>query len=123
MCFFFNDTATTEIYPLSLHDALPISRAQLNTEAQALVGGEAVARLQEKWLVVGLKPPSWTDPFIRVQLDQMPPSYQPVGRVVANGYASYSAATEAQKVQAGWATLPNGRVVDAEADSNISYVG
>src|SRR5260221_13389783 len=24
-CFFFNDTATTEIYPLSLHDALPIS--------------------------------------------------------------------------------------------------
>src|SRR2546426_12582559 len=27
--FFFNDTATTEIYTLSLHDALPISRAEL----------------------------------------------------------------------------------------------
>src|SRR3712207_7752861 len=28
MCFFFfNDTATTEIYTLSLHDALPISEA------------------------------------------------------------------------------------------------
>src|SRR3712207_8956558 len=26
-CFFFNDTATTEIYTLSLHDALPISSA------------------------------------------------------------------------------------------------
>src|SRR5258708_31912497 len=25
--FFFNDTATTEIYTLSLHDALPICRA------------------------------------------------------------------------------------------------
>src|SRR5438874_6077463 len=25
ICFFFNDTATPEIYPLSLHDALPIS--------------------------------------------------------------------------------------------------
>src|SRR6476661_7532247 len=25
-CFFFNDTATTEIYTLSLHDALPICR-------------------------------------------------------------------------------------------------
>src|SRR3712207_590244 len=25
LCFFFNDTATTEIYTLSLHDALPIS--------------------------------------------------------------------------------------------------
>src|SRR2546428_10204779 len=27
MFFFFNDTATTEIYTLSLHDALPISLA------------------------------------------------------------------------------------------------
>src|SRR3712207_7585937 len=26
MLFFFNDTATTEIYTLSLHDALPICR-------------------------------------------------------------------------------------------------
>src|SRR5258708_21855657 len=26
MLFFFNDTATTEIYTLSLHDALPISK-------------------------------------------------------------------------------------------------
>src|SRR5574341_639732 len=26
--FFFNDTATTEIYTLSLHDALPISRME-----------------------------------------------------------------------------------------------
>src|SRR2546430_10875961 len=26
--FFFNDTATTEIYTLSLHDALPISSAE-----------------------------------------------------------------------------------------------
>src|SRR2546430_6467526 len=28
--FFFNDTATTEIYTLSLHDALPISYAWYN---------------------------------------------------------------------------------------------
>src|SRR5258707_13817498 len=27
--FFFNDTATTEIYTLSLHDALPISPASM----------------------------------------------------------------------------------------------
>src|SRR2546430_11207629 len=27
--FFFNDTATTEIYTLSLHDALPISHPQI----------------------------------------------------------------------------------------------
>ena len=29
VCFFFNDTATTEIYTLSLHDALPIYRARV----------------------------------------------------------------------------------------------
>ena len=33
MDFFFNDTATTEIYTLSLHDALPIS--SLCSHAQA----------------------------------------------------------------------------------------
>src|SRR3712207_7475597 len=30
--FFFNDTATTEIYTLSLHDALPIYSKQLRIE-------------------------------------------------------------------------------------------
>src|SRR5688572_32562552 len=29
MSFFFNDTATTEIYTLSLHDALPIFRTRI----------------------------------------------------------------------------------------------
>ncbi len=28
--FFFNDTATTEIYTLSLHDALPISPREIS---------------------------------------------------------------------------------------------
>ena len=28
-CFFFNGTATTEIYTLSLHDALPILRVAM----------------------------------------------------------------------------------------------
>src|SRR5256885_4404148 len=38
--FFFNDTATTEIYTLSLHDALPISAGQVlqRIEVDARVG-------------------------------------------------------------------------------------
>src|SRR2546430_16587385 len=35
--FFFNDTATTEIYTLSLHDALPILRARAPPGAERLV--------------------------------------------------------------------------------------
>src|SRR5256885_9970704 len=34
--FFFNDTATTEIYTLSLHDALPISVQLLDAQGDAL---------------------------------------------------------------------------------------
>src|SRR5258708_24444900 len=36
--FFFNDTATTEIYTLSLHDALPISSQTVTGVAEAFTG-------------------------------------------------------------------------------------
>src|SRR2546430_13186887 len=42
--FFFNDTATTEIYTLSLHDALPISIV----ERIALGGGAAKLAAHER---------------------------------------------------------------------------
>src|SRR3712207_3018616 len=38
--FFFNDTATTEIYTLSLHDALPISRVGRLDRVPAAIGVE-----------------------------------------------------------------------------------
>src|SRR3712207_7752663 len=38
MCVFFNDTATTEIYTLSLHDALPISHMRRLVTAALLLG-------------------------------------------------------------------------------------
>src|SRR2546430_17042975 len=37
--FFFNDTATTEIYTLSLHDALPISPALSFTTVYTIARG------------------------------------------------------------------------------------
>src|SRR2546427_7633864 len=45
--FFFNDTATTEIYTLSLHDALPIS-------GQRVLGLAARALDQVVDLVIGI---------------------------------------------------------------------
>src|SRR2546430_14206683 len=39
--FFFNDTATTEIYTLSLHDALPISDADSGRGKMAGASGRA----------------------------------------------------------------------------------
>src|SRR2546422_7683630 len=37
--FFFNDTATTEIYTLSLHDALPISQEAIQRMPYSVVAG------------------------------------------------------------------------------------
>src|SRR3712207_9360869 len=42
--FFFNDTATTEIYTLSLHDALPILVIKKSRAPLLLVTPEACAR-------------------------------------------------------------------------------
>src|SRR3712207_7402628 len=39
--FFFNDTATTEIYTLSLHDALPIYPVPGSVHIRPLPGGSA----------------------------------------------------------------------------------
>src|SRR2546422_7186331 len=43
MFFFFNDTATTEIYTLSLHDALPISLALAGGPARSTRRGPCPA--------------------------------------------------------------------------------
>src|SRR3712207_9384064 len=43
MFFFFNDTATTEIYTLSLHDALPILLGAGET------GRQMVRTLKDEW--------------------------------------------------------------------------
>src|SRR3712207_9428061 len=58
--FFFNDTATTEIYTLSLHDALPISRpaaaARVVLAARRAHGGpvaELLAHLAGRAVLVG----------------------------------------------------------------------
>src|SRR2546430_16787164 len=48
--FFFNDTATTEIYTLSLHDALPISlRSSIDPKTSRLYGcGSAYPRARHR---------------------------------------------------------------------------
>src|SRR3712207_7143274 len=45
LVFFFNDTATTEIYTLSLHDALPISAARRALPQEPFVAALVQLRL------------------------------------------------------------------------------
>src|SRR5258707_10964191 len=53
--FFFNDTATTEIYTLSLHDALPISMVNIGvgpSNAKTITDHIAVLR-PHAWIMLG----------------------------------------------------------------------
>src|SRR3712207_8107110 len=52
--FFFNDTATTEIYTLSLHDALPICRRRRRRRRSASSSALLPARLRAD--VAGVDP-------------------------------------------------------------------
>src|SRR2546430_10499939 len=53
MCFFFNDTATTEIYTLSLHDALPISRTAAmvgrDNDQSCIASSTSTSRTDRHW--------------------------------------------------------------------------
>src|SRR2546429_501040 len=57
LCFFFNDTATTEIYTLSLHDALPISSARkAGRISYTTDAGEAIRAGEAIFICVGTHP-------------------------------------------------------------------
>src|SRR3712207_7165766 len=47
--FFFNDTATTEIYTLSLHDALPISKRLLASHEELVENAHIPSTPFEFW--------------------------------------------------------------------------
>src|SRR5437764_3986542 len=53
--FFFHDTATTDIYTLSLHDALPISFILIMSSVTMVLAVEAGHRMDrpavEKWML------------------------------------------------------------------------
>src|SRR5947208_9094550 len=48
LCFFFNDTPTTEIYTLSLHDALPISPIHWNPASPLVAEAMPIGRLSRQ---------------------------------------------------------------------------
>src|SRR2546430_17207980 len=52
--FFFNDTATTEIYTLSLHDALPIS---FGFSVSAVDNARNISQIHVTYTIVDRRPP------------------------------------------------------------------
>src|SRR3712207_8819916 len=52
-CFFFNDTATTEIYTLSLHDALPICPQIAQTIEHEITGDFRLSKIEIEFALLG----------------------------------------------------------------------
>src|SRR5215475_1574976 len=72
--FFFNDTATTEIYTLSLHDALPISTAldllgvkRIAHGVRAIESEALLARLAAEGITLDVCP--WSNVKLRITPD------------------------------------------------------
>src|SRR3712207_8548622 len=72
--FFFNDTATTEIYTLSLHDALPIcdTNAHRARASGSTATTSAVGSLNQAWVPLLLGPSSSGTDRIRAHLSRSP---------------------------------------------------
>src|SRR6266702_7596284 len=75
LIFFFNDTATTEIYTLSLHAALPISRPRIAADVVVADDRDVVRRRNE----IGT--------LVRIGLVEHPVADRIVGEVVAQRLA------------------------------------
>src|ERR1022692_2349541 len=78
--FFFNDTATTEIYTLSLHDALPIcdfSKMALAYTSSQCANNESCKVVQERILLKWtsqLRPRRWAAKRIKARFGSVPSS-------------------------------------------------
>src|SRR6266540_6941954 len=95
--FFFNDTATTEIYTLSLHDALPISGRVASLDFHLLVGDHEL--LGEDAGVAGLE---------GADLEALGPR---VGQLVALDRGALEVVHDDRAALAGVAHLPELRVL------------
>src|SRR5688572_6168532 len=103
--FFFNDTATTEIYTLSLHDALPIS---YELALQDWLGTAGFDRPEDAW------PRRWAEAYVdfaagekRAWLHAMGLRFFPVvGWAERGGYLATGPGNSVPRFHVTWGTGP-----------------
>src|SRR2546422_2070097 len=105
--FFFNDTATTEIYTLSLHDALPISRRARRIDPNAEGQHAGIRRWNQDAVQI---PPADTGVLADRKSTRLNSSH---------GYISYSVFCFEKKKKKKTKLLNKHR---KHQDTNISYV-
>src|SRR2546422_10004178 len=131
--FFFNDTATTEIYTLSLHDALPISLdPQVNRICRPLLVGDRGA-LEAHAAACGLAPnlrsvaraadANWSDgALILLERKQFEPDELHIGEIAApHGEAALDSAKAA--IDAALTGEVDAVVAAPQTESSIKLAG
>ena len=107
-------------------NTITVTRGEAGTQAVAHDNGAAVYHLNRvRWEVVGLQY-DVENVQIRVQAQETPPAFKPEGRAVSSvAYSgvNWNSATEAQRIQSGWATPFNGLMIQDDDFSNYSNTG
>src|SRR5208337_2144824 len=111
--FFFNDTATTEIYTLSLHDALPLSLFdRLRYYSVKFCGKSEPALTGRQGVRVTLQ---WTDP----KTDMDPPMKWSLNQAAKEG--RIGKATILRAIKSGRMSAPKNELGEYEIDPSEFY--
>ena len=103
-------------------DELTVTRGSANTIKAAHTNNAAVKRIITKWEITGILFDVERAQF-RLEAQEMPRDYKPVGICSASGHPNGTAADAAELAGSGWALNPSGRLFEEDEFSDISYVG
>ena len=101
---------------------LTVERAQANTVAATHANGATLYRITRKWEVTGLQFLPDLAQF-KVEMQEMPHDYTPVGIVVENTHPDSDTATAEELLNSGWVVYNSTRLFEEDEDSAYSHVG
>jgi len=118
-----SDKEVVKVTAVATNGNLTVVRAQAQTVAIAHSAAAGLKRLNfVRWEVTGLKV-DVEKAQVRIEMQEMPISYKPVGRCCPDDHPAYDAATAVERAQSGWCCLYSGRVEENDIYSAISHCG
>ena len=103
-------------------DQLTVTRGAVDTEAATHATAAPLKRFAVKWELAGIQAVPGRAQF-RIDLQEVPNDYLPIGVCVADGHNGYSAATDQERAQAGWCVRNSGLMIEEDIDSAVSHAG
>ena len=103
---------------------LTVTRSVAQTTAMSHLDAAVVYRIETKFEVLGLRVmPQLEDAAIEITAREVPRWYLPVGHWAPDAIPTYQDATDAQRIQYGFWSYENGRVLWYDPETEISHWG